>query len=285
MDHEARELTSTGARLFFQIWRPRGTPRATVLLVPGQGDHGGRYTHLGQALTDAGYALAAIDVRGNGRSSGQQGDAPSYRALLDDVAVAVREARPIAPTRHLFLLGHSMGGQLATNYVIRGDVSLTGVILSSPWFRLALHLPWWKVSSGRLVARIRPTYAYRNTLTAAQLSHDAGFRQTADPDRLAHGRITARLAAALIDAGEAALQDAGVFDLSLLVLQAGLDSVVDPRASEQFAERAGTPDCTYRVYPNSRHELLHDTDRERVIADILDWLNARLEPRAASDQT
>ncbi len=276
MDHEARELASPGARLYFQIWRPSGTPRATVLLVPGQGDHGGRYAHLAQALTDAGYALAAVDVRGNGRSSGLRGDAPSYRALLDDVTIAVREARPIAPTRHFFLLGHSMGGQLVTNYVIRGDVSLTGVILSSPWFRLAFHLPWWKVRSGRVLARIRPTYTFGNTLTSAQLSDDVSFRQTADPDRLAHGRITARLAAALIDAGEAALEDAGVFDLSLLVLQAGLDSVVDPRASEQFAERAGTPDCTFCLYPNSRHELLHDSGRERVIADILDWVNARV---------
>ncbi len=276
MRHEARELDTNGARLNFQVWHPLGTPRATILLVHGQGDHGGRYAHLGQALTDAGYALAAVDVRGNGRSSGQRGDAPSYAVLLADVDRAVREARPIAPTRHLFLLGHSMGGQLVTNYVIRGDVSLTGVILSSPWFRLALHLPWWKVRGGRLLARVMPTYTFPSTLTAAQLSQDASFRESVDPERLAHGRITARLAAELIDAGEAALRDAGVFDLSLLVLQAGRDTVIDAAASKRFAERAGTPDRTFRLYPDSRHELFHDVDRERVIVDILEWIEPRL---------
>jgi alpha-beta hydrolase superfamily lysophospholipase len=276
MPHDARELESGGARLHFQVWRPDGTPRATVLLVHGQGDHGSRYAHLGQAVTDAGYALAAVDIRGNGRSSGQRGDAPSYPAMLADIECAVREARPIAPTRHLFLLGHSMGGQLVTNYVIRGDVSLTGVILSSPWFRLALNLPRWKVGAGRLLAHVRPTYTYANTLTSAQLSRDASFRDAVDPDRLGHGRLTARLAAQLIDGGEAALRDAGVFDLSLLVLQAGRDTVVDPRASEQFAERAGTADRTFKLYPESHHELLHDRDRERVIADILAWIEPRL---------
>ena len=276
MNYEARMLDTTGARLYFQVWQPTGTPRATVLLIPGQGDHGGRYTHVGQALADAGFALAALDMRGNGRSSGRRGDAPSYDTLLGDIARGVHEARPIAPTRHLFLLGHSMGGQLATNYVIRGDVSLTGVILSSPWFRLALHLPWWKVRAGRTLARVHPTYTYPNTLTAAQLSDDASFRASVDTEAIAHGRITARLAAALIDAGEAALRDAGVFDLSLLVMQAGQDVVVDGIASEAFAARAGTPDCTFQLYPDSRHELLHNRDRDRVIADMLSWLKARL---------
>lgn len=275
MRHEAHELRVGGIRLFWQSWQPDTAPRAFVVLIPGQGDHGGRYGHLGVALTRAGYSLGAIDVRGNRRSDGRRGDAPSYDALLDDVEAGIREARRIEPHRMLFLLGHSMGGQLAVNDVVRRSPPVGGVILSSPWFRLAIQLPRWKVAMGRVLARIWPTYTYTNMLTSAQLSRDLAFRAASDPDHLAHGFITARLAAALIDGGRDALAAAPRFALPLLLLQAGQDSVVDPAAAVEFARRVGTPDCTFRVYADSLHELLHDTMREQVIADIIDWLTAR----------
>jgi alpha-beta hydrolase superfamily lysophospholipase len=113
-------------------------------------------------------------------------------------------------------------------------------------------------------------------LKGDQLGHDAAFRESLDPDHLAHGRITARLAAALIDSGEEALADAPRFKLPLLLMQAGQDSVVDTRATERFAEQVGSADSTYQVYPESRHELLHDVSRDQVTADIIAWLTARV---------
>jgi alpha-beta hydrolase superfamily lysophospholipase len=275
MTHEGRYFDANGARLYWQTWRPAAIPRASVVLIHGQGDHSGRYAHFGDALARAGFELSAIDVRGNGRSDGRRGDMPDYDALLDDVDLAVIEARRLDPERALFLLGHSMGGQLVTNYVIRRAPAMSGVILSSPLLRLALRLPRWKVAFGRALARVHPTYTFSNTLKSGQLSHDAAFRESLDPDHLGHGRITARLAAALIDSGEEALADAGRFTSPLLLMQAGLDSVVDTSATRRFAEQVGAADCIFRVYPDSRHELLHDVSRDQVIADVITWLSAR----------
>jgi alpha-beta hydrolase superfamily lysophospholipase len=276
MRHEALYLETSGGRRYWQTWRPDQAPRAAVVLIHGQGDHGRRYAHLGEALVQAGFSLSAIDVRGNGRSDGRRGDTPSYAALLDDVSLALRMAEHLDADCRRFLFGHSMGGQLVANYVIRRAPALSGVILSSPWLRLALSLPRWKVAFGRALARIYPTYTFSNTLTSGQLSHDAAFRESLDPDHLAHGRITARLAAALIDSGEEALADAARFTLPLLLMQAGLDNVVDPRATARFAEQVGAADCTYRLYPESRHELLHDVSRDQVMADLIAWLSARV---------
>jgi alpha-beta hydrolase superfamily lysophospholipase len=245
------------------------------LLIPGQGDHGGRYADLGSALTPAGFALNTIDLRGNGRSDGQRGHTPSYDALLDDVDCGVRESRRDISERDLYLMGHSMGGQLVVNYVLRRRPLLAGVMLSSPWFLLSLRIPAWKEAIGRTLAHVFPTYTFRNNLTPAQLSHDAAYRQSLDPDHLAHGRITARLAAVLIDSGKEALAEAHMFDLPLLVMQAGLDQVVNPAATRQFVERVGTADVTHRVYPESRHELFHDAARVEVTEQVIAWLTAR----------
>jgi alpha-beta hydrolase superfamily lysophospholipase len=274
--HETRYFDAGGARLFWQTWQPILASRATIVVIHGQGDHGSRYTPFGETLAQAGFAVSAIDVRGNGRSDGRRGDTPTYDSLLDDVDLAVGEARRLAPDGRIFLFGHSMGGQLATNYAIRRAPALSGVILSSPWLRLALQLPRWKVVFGRVLARVYPTYTFSNTLNSGQLSHDADFRASVDPDRLGHDRISARLAAALIDSGEEALAAAARFNLPLLLMQAGLDSVVDVGATARFAEQVGTTDCTYRVYSESRHELLHDVSRDEVVADVMTWLTARV---------
>jgi alpha-beta hydrolase superfamily lysophospholipase len=276
LQHEARFLDDGGPRLYWQTWRPDATPRATIVLMPGQGDHGGRYAQFGEMLAQAGYAVGAIDMRGNGRSDGRRGDTPSYDAVLDDLGAAVREARRTDPDCEIFLFGHSTGGQLVANYVVRRLPSIGGAILCSPWFVLALHLPRWKVIFGRSLARIYPTYTFPNTIKSSQLTRDADHRQAADPDHLAHGRVTARMAAALIDGGHAALLDAPRFDLPLLLLQAGMDTVVDPRAADRFAKQVGTADCTFHVYPDSRHELLHDVYRDEVTAEIIAWLDGHI---------
>jgi alpha-beta hydrolase superfamily lysophospholipase len=58
-----------------------------------------------------------------------------------------------------------------------------------------------------------------------------------------------------------------------LVLQSGDDRVTGPAAAQRFFAAAGSADKTFRLYPESRHELFDDLDRAAVIADLLAWLN------------
>src|SRR5882757_5469839 len=97
------------AEIYWQAWLPTGEPRAVVVIAHGIGEHSGRYGHVADRLTAAGFAAYALDHRGHGRSSGP-------RALIDrmDHAVAdVDQFVTLAASRHvgrpLNLLGHSMG--------------------------------------------------------------------------------------------------------------------------------------------------------------------------------
>jgi len=73
-------------KFYIRSWVPDKNPKAIVVLVHGHGEHVGRYDHVGEAFTKAGYALTAFDLRGHGRSGGpravhQQGIRSDRRAV------------------------------------------------------------------------------------------------------------------------------------------------------------------------------------------------------------
>src|SRR5438309_8090580 len=122
---------AAGAEIYWQAWLPPGTPRAVVVIAHGVGEHSGRYGHVAGRLTAAGFAAYVLDHRGHGRSSGP-------RALIDSMDRAVADLDTfvsLVTGRHggrpVHLLGHSMGGAIATAYALRYQERLRGLLLSS----------------------------------------------------------------------------------------------------------------------------------------------------------
>ena len=134
-----------GLQLFAQDWRPESEPHAVVCLVHGIGEHSGRYEHLATFLNQAGYALSAFDLRGHGKSQGQRGHAKTYGVLLDDISRFLAENVKRFPNLSFFLYGHSFGGALVLNYVLRCHPQITGVIATGASLRTAFKPPAWKL--------------------------------------------------------------------------------------------------------------------------------------------
>jgi alpha-beta hydrolase superfamily lysophospholipase len=74
-----------GLKFYCRGWEPDGAPKAAVAMVHGLGEHIGRFAHVGQALSDAGYAFMGFDLRGHGRSGGIRGHTPSIDAYMQDI--------------------------------------------------------------------------------------------------------------------------------------------------------------------------------------------------------
>ena len=74
--------TSDGVRLYAQSWTPSSEPKAVVCLVHGGLEHSGRYAHVAKALNNSGYLVAAIDLRGHGRSEGKRAFVRSFDEYL-----------------------------------------------------------------------------------------------------------------------------------------------------------------------------------------------------------
>jgi alpha-beta hydrolase superfamily lysophospholipase len=173
MKHSEFEFkTFDGLSLFGQSWQPEDRPRAVVCLVYGLGEHSGRYTHVADQITQAGYSLIAFDLRGHGQSEGPRGHTPSYEALLNDVNFFLNEVDKNFPELPLFLYGHSLGGNLVLNYVIRRQPKLKGVIATAPWLRLAFEPPSFKIILAQITNYIWPSFSQKNGLDTKVLSRD-----------------------------------------------------------------------------------------------------------------
>jgi len=199
--------------LFGQSWQPESKPKAVICLVHGLGEYSGRYTHVADALTLAGYAIFAFDLRGHGKSSGQRGHAPSYEALLNDVSLFFNEMDKNFPELPLFLYGHSLGGNLVLNYVIRRQPKIKGVIATDPWLRLAFEPPRFKVILAQITNYIWPSFSQKNGLDTKALSRDPEVVQAYENDPLVHGHISARMFIGIYQSGYWALEHASEFSL------------------------------------------------------------------------
>ncbi|HUG69561.1 MAG TPA: lysophospholipase [Pirellulaceae bacterium] len=262
----------SSASLFAQSWTPVSELLGTIGIVHGLGEHSGRYTQFAEQLARAGFRVVAYDQRGHGRTSGKRGDAPSYEVLLDDIAalIAVLAAEEAGLPKYLF--GQSLGGNLVLNFALRRRSNLIGIIASSPFLLPTNPPPRWKRCAARLLARTYPSFQFRTGVQAEDLSHDAAVVATYKADPLVHDLVSARVAVAMFDAGQWALDHASELTLPALLLHGTADPITSPDATIEFAQRAGHA-CTLRTFADLYHELHWERERAMAFNTVLDWLN------------
>jgi acylglycerol lipase len=98
---------------------------------------------------------------------------------------------------------------------------------------------------------------------------------TADP-LIAHEVQSTRTAAELARADDRLKKEFPLITLPVLILHGTLDRVTKPSGSQLFYDMAGSADKALKLYEGHYHDLLNDVDKEKVLADITGWLNARV---------
>jgi acylglycerol lipase len=264
-----------GERLFVRSAGPSVTPRATVIITHGLGEHSNRYGHVAAELVAKGCRAVAWDLRGHGRSAGVRGDIRDYGLLLEDLgAVSERFAIRGLP---LFFYGHSLGGQITLRFLEETGTACQGTIVASPWLRLAFNPPWWKLALAGLAMRLWPSFVQPTGHRWQRLSRDLAHLGTFPDLDLVHHGISARMYFAVRKAGEAALAQAGEFRVPIFLVHGDADPVTSHHSTCEFFERAASTDKTLRIFPENRHETHNDLDREQVIAAICEWIEARVK--------
>ncbi len=264
-------------RMYACEWTPDqpGEIRAVIGFVHGMGEHMGRYSHVAEMLNAEGYAVLGFDQRGHGRTEGKRGHTASYEDLLEGVDLIAAEADSKYPGISLFLFGHSMGGNVTLNYLLRRQPKLAGAIVTGPWLRLAFKPPSLQASIGGIIERIYPKYTNNRPLKADQLTSDPAMIERYVSDKLGHGQITAKFYFSVQRAGKWALAHAKDLKVPLLIMHGGDDRVTSIHASKQFAEQAGAL-CQWMEWPDFKHELHNESGREEVFDFIRKWLVERL---------
>jgi len=270
-------LSSDGLKLYYIIRKPEN-PKAVVCILHGHGEHIGRYEHVTDYLSQKNVASVGFDFRGHGKSAGRRGHMPSMDIVLDDVEESLKFTRLNFLDIPMFLFGHSFGGCVTLNYVLKKPVTeLTGFVASSPWLALAFEPPKWKVKMGELMASVFPRFSLTSELDAAHLSKDKQVVKDYVSDPLVHNKISARFFSEAVKTGKYVQEKAADTKLSGLVYHGDSDQIISFSTTKNAAEKSER--IEFRPLVGAFHEPHNDLEKQDVLSLLESWISKM------SDQT
>jgi alpha-beta hydrolase superfamily lysophospholipase len=270
-----RILARDGTPLRVREWSTAAEPWAAMLLVHGLGEHSGRYEDLGARLSREAVLVRAFDQRGFGASGGRRAYVDRWAEYGDDVADRLADLRSAAPNLPLALYGHSLGGLIVLDALVRGVVQPDLVVLSAP--AVDSTIPAWRRVGARAFGRLVPKLSVRNGLPGAGLARDPAVAAEAAADPLNLSRSTVGLGAESFAAQRSLARTLASLDhlpAPTYVLHGSEDPIV-PAAATARLERF--PEVTRVVHPGLRHESHHEPEADAVMDAMVSWLRAAIE--------
>jgi alpha-beta hydrolase superfamily lysophospholipase len=269
-----------GVSLYAQSWRPDGDVKAVVVIHHGLYDHGARYAAFAERLVHDGYAVWAMDMRGHGRSSGEQMRADRIDDYLDDLDAFMRLVREREPGKPIYLFAHSLGGLIAALYAVERQPPIAGLALSGPG--IAFDAPPIQAAAIRMIAAIAPGAPILALDRGSFSSNPAMPAQMAADPLLYQHAGEARTARAAIDGAARVWAAPERIAMPLLVVAGSADKLVAPSGGRDLVAHAGTKDASFILYDGFNHDLMHEPDAARVMADIQTWLDAHVAGHPAT---
>lgn len=267
--------TKDGLNLFGQTWEPTKTPRAAITLVHGFGEHCLRYTPYIELFEKHGYAFFGFDHRGHGQSDGKRGVIKSYKLMINDIERAVNKTRELFPDIPQFIYGHSMGGNLAFNYLLREKPNLSGAIIASPWLALTVDPGFIAKAAISVLNRILPHATINSGLELKYISTVDQEVEKYKNDPLNHGKISFRLFSDITTSGLWAIANAKKLEIDTLLVHGTADKITSPLSSKLTAK--GNPNKIELVeWEGMYHELHNDKVREPLAEKVATFIDKQI---------
>jgi alpha-beta hydrolase superfamily lysophospholipase len=264
-DKMTSTLEGTHGSIHVHEW-PAEDPRFVALIAHGYGEHAGRYGHVAARLVADGAVVYAPDHYGHGRSDGP-------RAIITDVEDLVADLQTVAvwacarhPGLPLVLIGHSLGGLIATRFAQEHGEELAALVLSGP------------IIGGNpdVEALLGLDPLPEVPLDPSLLSRDPEVGEAYAADELVyHGPFVRQTLEAIFAAGRA-VASGPELAVPALWLHGELDGLAPLDATRPVAERIAGPIFEQKVYDGARHEIFNETNRDEVIDEAISFLNRQL---------
>jgi alpha-beta hydrolase superfamily lysophospholipase len=293
-----------GPQVFVREWLPdQKKPSAAVLIAHGAAEHSARYERVASVLTSQGYAVYAEDHRGHGQTAGsleKAGNAgpDGFNGIVRDLQSLAQIIRTKCATAPLFLLGHSMGAALSQRFIQLHGALLRGVILSgSPGIRPNLEQAaayTAQLAQGDKAEQVSELFkqsfaSFNDGLGPIKNGYEWLSRDEAEVQKYVDdpwcgfpftNRLVAEMSQCALDAAQA--QNIAVIPKTLpIYLFAGTHDRVG--GNGDFVNKlatlyrdAGIADVQVTLYPEGRHEMFNETNRDQVHRDLLAWLQHHL---------
>ncbi|MEV0474830.1 alpha/beta hydrolase [Streptomyces prunicolor] len=274
---DTREHVLTGTRnpITAHEW-PHEHPRYIALVAHGYGEHMGRYAELATVLVAHGAAVLGPDHQGHGTSAGERVLIEDFEDVVAELHAVADLARATYPGVPLVLIGHSMGGLIASRFAQRHGDELSALVLSGP------VIGTWELPDRLLALPEIPDIP----ISPASLSRDpgAGTAYAADP-LVWHGPMKRPTLEAFAQTLETVGELGDIGGLPLLWLHGSDDRLVPLVGSRVGVERLNGGELTEHVYPGARHEVFNETNRAEVFEDLIRFLDGVLNSATPNGAT
>lgn len=291
--------STTGLRLEYRMWLPEGQPKAVIQLVHGMAEHIDRYDTTARALSDDGFAVIGHTHLGHGTQAklkGYFGEKDGWQHLIDDVHALRQRTQLHHAGVPYILLGHSMGSFIVRCYMMQYAKGLTGAILSGTGF-----FPKPVALLGLSVAKL--VCLFGGEKKPSKLINGIAFggsNKLFKPARTDFDWLTRD--ESIVDSYVADPCCGFIFtgggyrdfftglnrltkvqgvpeDLPVLLFSGEKDPVGSGNGVNKVSRQlkaAGVKQVDVKLYPDGRHEMLNELNRQEVWQDVADWVNKLL---------
>lgn len=263
---------SSKKEVYGVTWTPESDPKGVIVFVHGIGEHCRRYDDWFTHFCEMGLAVISADHLGHGRSEGKRGHFRNYCEPLDFVSMLFEKADELFPHLPKLIYGHSMGGNITLNYLLRKRPKVKGAIVSSPWIVLRKPPSKLLISFARIVDFVYPSYTQHSGIKRDQLTSNQEELEKYDKDELLHGKITVRTYLELDAAATYAKVHIEKLQVPLLLMHGTADPIASPEGSKYMAEK-NPSFIELKLFDG----FLHEIHKEKENQQAMDAIKAHIE--------
>jgi len=259
------ELAGQVGSIHTRVWEPEtAVTRGVVYFVHGYAEHGGRYEHVAEIFAERGFVVVAADHMGHGHSEGERALITDFGLVVDDLGTVASHVEQKSPGAPAVMFGHSMGGLITARFVQRWPNRLTGAVFLGAvlgdweWAREVLALPELPEADSD------PSGMSRDQAVCEDYANDP---------LVYHGLYKRPLLVAEVQALDEFRAELDRITIPVAVFHGDADPFVPYGPTVDAVKAMASLDQRIKVYEGARHELVNETNKDEVIADLIRWID------------
>lgn len=262
--------------IFYQYWLPDGRIKAYFLICIGLNEQCGRYQNVADFFTKHGIGVFSFDHIGHGKSDGTRSFVKDYSVLINPIHRCLDIINDQLPEAPIFIVGHSMGGNITANFMIDHQDRIDGAILSGSLVKIPDYVTETTIKLGELFSKYLPKLRLIG-VDSEGLSKDPEVVREYNTDPLVYnGKSTARLMNLINEGINNIAENGSTITKPILLLHGGLDRLCEPAASVYLHNLVSSQNNQLIIYDELYHEIYNEPEQEMVFKDILTWVNEQL---------
>jgi alpha-beta hydrolase superfamily lysophospholipase len=268
--------TADGLNLDIHIWEPQ-SPKAVIMAIHGGLAHAGDYVTPAMYFKDWGIATVAYDLRGHKQ---EKIYIKNFDLYLEDTEEFLKWIISAYPDIPIFVMGHSMGGLIATHFGIKyaaNEPRIKGYILSSPYYENAIKVSPIMIPLVKIFGKIIPKAVIPGPDLTDMLTRDQTITARHRKDAAAGLRSlkpSMRFGAELLKAQKWVKENFSSWNYPTFAVIAGADQVADYTEAERLFKSMNPKKLTYLFHKDNFHENFNEINRQETFEKINDWIGS-----------